>query len=177
MIAEWVQRKYQRVWGIDLIFDLTEITLSPLTQHSLIVNLQESDDFRHVLFEWTHPDDQDKTMLWKTSLILCGDNEKIEFSITVRIESTQFLVKPVTGYNFGRPGIVDAVLNEYKCLIMGEEIPTNYARITSSDEVELFVNNMLENSDRVLPVVLLSKDVWTDTTFVEAVTEHPIMCQ
>lgn len=167
LISSWVMRKYQRTWNTLLNLEFGTQNLSPLPNHVITMTVQETDEFRYSQFEWSHPDDQEKNLLWKTFITLCTDSNKIEFSIVLRIESAQFIVKPVLGYNFGRPGVVDEILEKYECKISGEIIPKQTQKITNSDEVEDFVSNILESPKRVLPVVLLSKDVWTDTPFTD----------
>lgn len=165
LIVAWVRRKYLKTSNIDLDFDFNEATISPLAQHTLVMKVQESDDYKYSQFEWTHPDELDNSLFWKTSLSVCADNEKIEISVVVRIEAAKFIVKPITGYTFGRPGIVDDVLSCFDCKIADETIPTHFERIT--DNVASFVSNILEDPKRILPVIMLSQDVWTDSTFVD----------
>ena len=166
LIAAWVKRKYQRAWNVEVNLDFQEKSVSPLAHHAIVTGVQESDEFRYISFEWTHPDDQDKSLFWKTFCSFCSDNEKIEASIIIRIESAQFIVKPVTGYNVGKPGIVDDILSSYNCKISGEQIPVQYQKISVGD-VETFVTDVLEDKNRVFPVILLSKDVWTELPFVD----------
>jgi hypothetical protein len=98
---------------------------------------------------------------------LCADKEKVEISIVVRIESAQFMVKPVTGYVFGRPGIVDDILSSFECEISGEAIPKQHRIISNGDNVAQFVNDVLENPNRTLPVVMMSQDVRTGGYFAD----------
>ena len=167
LIAAWVQRKYKKAWVTDMSLEFQDIVISPLPQHTIATSIQESDEFRYFQLEWTHPDDQDKSMLWRTSLILCANKDKIEISIVIRIASAEFIVKPVTGYIFGRPGVVNDILSNFECDISGETIPTQHRVLSNGDDVAQFVNDVLENPNRTIPIVMMSQDVWTNSYFVD----------
>jgi hypothetical protein len=83
IITAWVQRKYKRAWGTDVPLEFQDTVISPLPQHTIATSVQESDDFRSSQLEWAHPDDQDKSLLWKTLLNLWHGSKTREVSLTL----------------------------------------------------------------------------------------------
>src|SRR5438105_9250682 len=81
----------------------------------------------------------------------------------LRTSTTRIMLRPVR-FDLGRPRLVSDVLDSYSTSIDGWPVPTGVERL-ASPQIQPYIDKVLLNPSRNLPVMLISPDVW-DGRFV-----------
>lgn len=157
-IDRWFHRSYRGRTDQEPPLQYDGETRNPTSGHVVEATHRELDGDRQFLqLQWRHPDDFDEELEWTVEIMLAEDDGELEFGTTVGISSESFKVRPVGHINVGAPGIVQNVLKKYEAGLAQFEIPTERV-VVGEQDVELLVHGVLENEDRALPVVLVSRD-------------------
>jgi hypothetical protein len=168
--AEWMTRKYQRAWGTDIEVKFDGSLLEPLDGHWIRANHQAHDIYELVTVEWGHPNDRDDSVVWVTSCTYARNGEAVHASISIRISSVRFVVRP-TKFDLGRPKLVWDILRRYQCTINGQPIPLGHKTVRAVD-VPAFVEKELLRKERVLPIVVVTPGSWTENPVVASGVLH-----
>jgi hypothetical protein len=169
-VGRWVQEKYLRAWNTQCIFPSGNQRLEPLPGHSLDLVCHEVTDGSLARVRWIHPDDKDATMRWTTDLSIAHLDDRVQVALQLGVASASFFVRPAW-MTIGRPRIVTEILTDYPCWI-GTRPILPHKQIVEASDVPDFVNDILLDPGRALPVVVLSHDRFTDTTYVDAERLH-----
>ena len=123
--------------------------------------------------DFTHCDSDDRTMLWSTIVKVACNDRIVEVSVVLRKSSTDYVIKPANS-NVSRPGIIDTLLKKYqdRCQMNGLEVPIHVIRL-QEDDVPRFTRDLLLSPNRRLPIVMVSREIETDLTALQA----PILAQ
>jgi hypothetical protein len=158
MIGRWVEGKYQRAWKTAVSMPLDGSSVAPIEGHALRGTSRSADGADMFFLEWTHPADGDSSTAWITNCIVANHCGVVQIAILLRISTTRVVLRPVR-FDLGRPRLVDDVLTQYRTLIDGWPVPADAEHITSR-QVHSFVEDVLLNQRRNLPVIALSPDAW-----------------
>jgi hypothetical protein len=166
-IDRWFNHSYRGRAGQEPPLEYDGETRHPASGHVVQASHQELSEERQFLhLTWRHPDDDDQELEWTVEVMLAEADGELEFGTTVGISSEVFRVRPVGHIDVGAPGIVRNVLKKYEAGLAQFEIPTERVVVGEKD-VELLVRGVLENEDRALPVVLVSRDPREDGPVVK----------
>jgi hypothetical protein len=168
ILIEWVEQGYLRKWNVIFlpINDNNANTFSPLPDHNVQINQEQADNCELISIEWSHPDDKDSRTQWNTACNLAQIDNNIQLSIAVRLSSLASIIKPLS-FTIGRPRIVDNILNAATCFVGNQCVPMRATKCEAAD-IEQFVEIELLSGDRVLPIVLVSPDIWTNQPVVDS---------
>lgn len=168
ILLEWVEQGYRRKWDTVFLptYENGSSTFSPLPGHNVQIDQEQVDNCDLVSIDWSHPDDKDTRTQWNTICSLARIGNKIQFSIVVRLSSVASIIKPLN-FIIGRPRIVDNILNAATCFVGDQTVPMRVTRCEAAD-IEQFVGTELLSSHRVLPIVLVSPDIWTNQPIVDS---------
>ena len=110
ILAEWVRRKYKVCWRMDFNIPYEHKIYTPIKDHEITAYHVKTDGIEKVVLDWTHPDDKDNTIRWKTTYILSSDGTLIEATAIVRVFSAQYTLQPLGYYKAGRPRFLREIL-------------------------------------------------------------------
>jgi len=163
-VANWVISKYKRAWRADIKVPFDGESVSPIDGHSLRSRHHVLDDHELVSLEWVHPHDRDPSSTWHTSVTIARAGADVEMSVLLRIATAQMSMRPV-GYDLGRPRIVTELIDEYDLRLNNWPVPASPEHLAASD-VQRFVDQVLLDPARSLPVIVITPDVWTERPLV-----------
>ncbi|MBI4220410.1 MAG: hypothetical protein HY682_09725 [Chloroflexi bacterium] len=109
---------------------------------------------------WSHPSDKDETLLWASECLVATADGETEVSVVVRLESTAFRIAP-SQFEIGRPRLVRRLVAELPCRQNGRLLRATPQLLSVSD-MPAFIERELLSPDRVLPVIVFSRDSWSD---------------
>ncbi len=133
----------------------------PADDHLVEVDLQQPNQTsRLCTLDWTHPDDSDGTLRWQLQVTTALSSGALECSILVRVSSNSFSIIPAR-FTLRRPGLVRTLVESLPCENAGVPL-RRAARILRVGELREFVAVSLANPQRALPVVVVSKDVYSE---------------
>lgn len=163
LARKWIEAKYAREarrWGTaTLDFSNQGEETAPLAGHTLLNNSYETPSGRLNTIRWSHPDDQDPNFSWVVQLSAAAMDARAQFHCVVGIESRLPHLRPMR-HAVGRPRVASEVVAAFDVRIGGWPVPT-VPRTLMRDEVGDFVEDVLCNPERTLPVVVLSPDAWS----------------
>jgi hypothetical protein len=162
MAAEWVREWYERnhLHAPDVPLDGGE--LQPAAGHALKVRRASSEGGEELWsLTWSHPADRDDTLLWTSECLVASANGQTEVAVTVRLESTAFRIAPAQ-LDVGRPRLVRRLVDELSCKENGRPLAVSPQPLAVAD-MAAFIEGQLLSSVQSLPVILFSRDRWTET--------------
>lgn len=109
-------------------------------------------------------------MRWTTEIAIAHLDDRVQFALQLGAASTSFVVRPAW-LTIGRPRIVTDILTDYSCWA-GERPILSRAQLVEASDVPDFVNEILLDDKRTLPVVVVSHDRFTDQPNVDADRLH-----
>jgi hypothetical protein len=115
-------------------------------------------------FSWEHPGDEPDEY-WSIQVILAHDNSQASVTLHTQIGSRRYTLKPVL-YEPGIPGLVRTLLREMQCSLNGWPILSSHYTVLQG-QVEQFAKNILLAPQRTLPILVVSRDMWSDKPCVE----------
>ena len=154
-----------RVWDADVSVPVDGSSLAPIQGHTLIGSLRTAENTELFTLEWTHPADDDPSTAWVTGCIVARCGDLVQAAVLLRISTTRVVLRPVR-FDLGRPRLVNDVLVAYPTSIDGWAVPTDVDRLTSP-QLQAYVENVLLDAGRNLPVIMVSPDVWRDRFAVD----------
>ena len=157
-IDKWVEGRYQHAWNTAVSMPLDGSLVRPIEGHSLRGTSKSADNCELFSFEWSHPADGDPSASWLTNCIVARHADSIQFAILLRISTTRIILRPVR-FELGRPRLVNDILPEYQTLVDSWRVPVDFETLLSPD-IEKYVTQVLMNTDRNLPVIVVSPNVW-----------------
>jgi len=164
-LAQWVERKYEKVWGKSILPNFDDTINTPLIGHKIVTSYRKGENYELVLLDWSHPDSRDRTMLWNTVAIIARVDDKTEVAFLLRVGSSEFVIRPAN-YQIFHPKIVSDLLECCPCTINGKNL-SNYARAVTIANIEDFKNDHLLAEDRRFPIFLISPDNDTGKYYIE----------
>lgn len=161
MVADWVREWYirNRPPAPDVPLDGGE--LHPDPGHILRVQRASPggpDELWTLV--WSHPSDRDDTLLWTSECVVAHADDRTEVSIVIRLESTAFRIAP-SEVEVGRPRLVRRLIEDLPCRQTGRTLRVSPESLAVADMAG-FIEGELLSSSRTLPVILFSRDSWTD---------------
>jgi hypothetical protein len=164
---DWIEKRYRTKWQkeVNLKFDGERIV--PIEHHYVRSQCESVGNFSLYTIDWTHIDERDESLQWNTVSTLACNGETVQISIVIRIASSRFDLKPAS-YTLGPPGIVKNILESYRCFMNGHPVVTQ-PEIIDEDEVEAFVEQVLESKGRTQVIVVLSPKVFSENLSVDPV--------
>lgn len=159
VIIDWVEQSYQRKWDILLKLALNGAAIVPAPDHSVLGSSEKAESCDLAIIDWSHPGDPGSELQWNTVCNLARCEDAIQVSVAVRIFSLNTVIKPLT-FTIGRPRLIDDILAAVPCFIGKQQIPKSPIDLSAPD-VAGFVENTLFSTERPLPVIVISPDVWT----------------
>ena len=163
--TSWVEQGYQRKWAIPLKLALDGAAVVPAPDHIVRCTAEEADSCKLVTIEWSHPGDPGSDLRWSTVCNFARSDRGIQLSLAVRLSSSNVVVKPLT-FTVGRPRLLDDILAAFPCFVGKQPIPKS-PTVISAPDVAAIVESTLLSSDRPLPVVIISPNVWTERPEVD----------
>lgn len=163
-LNNWIREKYERKWQTLVEVDWNSDPLTPHPGHRITANRRSVQESELITLDWSHPADNDPTLQWQTSCVFGKISDRIQVSFLVRISSIRLVLQPAR-FQVGRPKIVSQVLQEFACNSEGWTIPSAPINLSSPD-VDRFVEDVLLNLQRNIPVVVISTGVWDGTSSV-----------
>jgi len=107
-------------------------------------------------FYWQYPADLDPTLVWSIVCQLVSDDTGLEFSVVVRVGSSDFTVKPVT-YDIYAPKIVSVLIDRYSCTVAARRLH-KVPHLITLNTIDDFIQKTLLDSARKLPVVVYARE-------------------
>jgi len=157
-IWQWIKAKYLRTWCTKLSETVELVEQHPLDGHKITCLEKSANLSKLFILDWHHPHEIDSSISWIAQCALALYNGSIQISVVLRISADRIIIRPVR-FELGRPRIVTNILSRYKSSIDGWQIPTGTDRISSSN-LQIYVDNVLRNPLRNLPVIMVSPDSW-----------------
>jgi hypothetical protein len=169
-VGSWVEEKYNRSWNTRCAFPSANKTAEPLSGHSVHHSCHVVDDGALVRVRWIHPDNRDASMRWTTDITLAWLDDRIQFALQLGVASMSFVVRPAW-LTIGRPRIVTDILTDYPCWAGSRPI-LSHKQVVEASDVPTFVDEILLDDKRTLPVVVVSHDRFRDQPNVDADRLH-----
>jgi hypothetical protein len=164
LTKDWIQGKYRDTYRAPCQQAWDGRPINPCDRHELVGTDESCGEMRLCGIEWQHPDDEDRTVLWNTSCTIASDGQAVQVAFVLRISSASFVVKPAS-FKLGRPRVLAKILTDFPCSLDGVPIPTKHTVVTQQDIARLVAGTLM-NTSRVLPVIVVSPDSWTDRLHV-----------
>jgi hypothetical protein len=153
-VSEWVAAKYNRAWNTVCTFPSPNETAEPLPGHSIHHSARTTGAGSLLRVRWIHPDDTDSSMRWTTDITLARLEDRLQFALQLGVASANFVIRPAW-LTIGRPRIVSDILADYSCWA-GPQPILPHKQVVQSADVPTFVNEILLDEKRTLPVVIVS---------------------
>ena len=166
-VAAWVTDRYKKQ-GVPVAIEFDGEPREPKPNHKITALAEVMDNNALITLEWFYPHDPDRSLLWSTQITIAASKGEIEVAVLVRITSIEFAVQPLE-YDLGRPRVVPMLLGSFNCAA-GACPLTPIPTVLDVSDVKSFVEHTLLNPGRLLPVVVVSPDIWTDKALVDAGT-------
>jgi hypothetical protein len=157
-VCSWVERKYERTWNTQLMVSRDGASVAPLADHEMKTIRRGVEGGELFELEWHHPHDDDASVKWATTCLVARSGAELQFTLLIRITTDRLDLRPVR-YDLGRPRIVSDVLESYPATVDRWPVPLDVNRLAAG-EVQPYVDVVLMNRARSLPVVMVSPDLW-----------------
>jgi hypothetical protein len=160
-IADWICEVYRAVGlqGVAIPFDGS--CLAPHPTHELWSEQRECATHRLASIEWVWPEGEDPTLSWMLACTTACDDKAVEVALVIRIVSRPFVLRPLH-YILREnnplaflPGLANRLLHLWPAEIGGWPVPTQ-ARSLRANALDAFVRETLQDTTRVLPVVVVN---------------------
>jgi hypothetical protein len=169
-VSAWVEEKYKRSWNAQCAFPAANKSVEPLPVHSIHHSCHAVGEGALVRVRWTHPDDRDASMRWTTDIAIAWLGDRIQFALQLGAASMYFVVRPAW-LTIGRPRIITDILTDYSCWA-GPRPILSHKQLVEASDVPTFVDEILLDDKRTLPVVVVSHDRFKDEPNVDADRLH-----
>ena len=103
-----------------------------------------------------HPDSDNEAQTWRTDFRLATEGDRVGIEVEVRRIGDSD--EPLGGIgNASRPRVVETLFRDFKCSFDGQPLTDESEHITPADS-EYFVNNLLTNPSRRMPVIVVTEN-------------------
>ncbi len=164
-LKTWISTKYVRTWSRSFDVPDGDFSEAPLTGHTITARSVSLADHDLYEVEWKHPHDSDLSASWVTGCTIARSGDRVSFGITVRLTSEAIVLRPL-GFTFGTPGIVRELLTRYQVFVGSSLVRSDVFTIGAAGVPE-FVHEVLLDTERALPVVVVSSDPWSDQPLID----------
>jgi hypothetical protein len=159
-VGEWVRHWYQERKNLEVAVPLGGGALEPVELHRVEVSSATATSGESVWsLIWSYPADLDDKLLWQSSITVAEAEGVSEVGVVIRIASREFRIAPPS-FDVRRPYIVKALLEALPCYLGGKQLRASPQSVGVED-VAAF-ETFLFGRDRRLPIVLFSRDPYTD---------------
>lgn len=165
-VSEWIVGKYNRVWKLPVSLPFDGTQCNPAGGHFLQGQRCSAGNTDLIEIEWQHPHDKDPTSTWFTHIVAARKGETVDIAVLVRIGTVTMTIRPI-GFELGRPQIVSDLLTAYHPKLNNWPIPLETVTL-GPPEVQKYLETVLLEPQRCLPVILISSDSWTEHPQVSA---------
>jgi hypothetical protein len=165
-LAEWVEQKYLRAFKLSVKIAFDGTPQLPKTDHEVSGSSRDSQDWQYCGLEWMHPGDKDPSLLWSIEPEIARMQDTLQFSLRVRISSRRRIVKPLV-FVLGKPRIISDIIKAYPCSIEGQPISRTPIKVGIT-KTTAFVDEQICHRKRLLPIIVLSPDRFTEKPLVDA---------
>jgi hypothetical protein len=169
LVEKWIVGKYrQRTndWGAaELSFPEDGTATAPLPGHELSGRLTTGDGFVLRGLQWRHPDESDADVAWVSRVAISAVEDQVQFHCTVHIDAQHQSLRPI-GRPVGRPKLITSVLSAFRTQVDGWPVSRSVRKL-AREQVTDFVESVLTNPARRLPVVVISLDGWSERPLVD----------
>ncbi len=166
-IIAWIKGKYNNSYRqIDFVINFDGKPINITDGNELIINQYSREKLNLITFNLSENNNYDNSLVWQTLCTIAATDKSIELAVIIRISSNYFVLSPLK-YKLGRPRIVAEVIKNYKCNISGSLITVAKTEIDVL-KFENFTQNELLNPKRVMPIFVVSPDIWTDKSLIDA---------
>lgn len=160
---EWIEEKYARPrsrfgFGHPIVVPAPG-ELRPLPDHLIRTDDASSigSSLRSII--WEHPGDEPNEY-WRIEICLARDATGAGITIHSFIGSRVYSLSPLN-FQPGVPGLVGRLLAKLSCTLGGWRMPATCYPVVHG-KVEAFVGEMLLSPARTLPVIVISRDLWSE---------------
>jgi predicted nucleic acid-binding Zn-ribbon protein len=135
--------------------------VTPVPGHEIRTNQEEASGYRLATLDWEFPQPRKPEFIWRFTAIIACKESQVELAILIQVQWRSFAVRPfhvvLEGDNplVWTPRLLSSVLGGWSCRLGGQPVPTQ-PRMLQAAEVEAFVNDILLNGQRALPILLLA---------------------
>jgi hypothetical protein len=155
----WIADWYQVHHGLPVTVD-EHGDIMPLAGHRIATSLDAAPSGEQLwLARWSYPSDIDAGVLWSIELAVAEADGDTEFSLVLGVGSADFVIAPPE-FDLKPPRLVKFLVDSHACALGGTPLRSTYQEVTP-DSVDTFVD-YLRSKDRRLPVVLFSRDAYSD---------------
>ncbi len=173
LTRDWISGKYQRPagppsfgFGNPIVLPDEPGELKPLEGHQIRRDDQNCTIGELRTYLWEHDGDEPDEF-WSTQVVLAHDGNHASVTIHTRVGSLRYSLRPLS-FQPGIPGLVRTLLTNFTCSLNGWPMPASHYPIPHG-QVDQFVERFLFSSERTLPIVVISKDVWSEQPLVDPV--------
>ena len=169
-IADWVISGYARKWNTAVRFPSGGGAITPLAEHSVQVTEVQVGESAMQRTKWLHPDGIDQHLRWTTDVVVATASEKIQFGMQVGVSSTSYFVRP-TQISLGRPRLVSELFAFHSCWAGDQPLLASKIEMSAQD-VPDFVEEVLLDQKRSIPIIVVSHDQFADRPVIDADRLH-----
>jgi hypothetical protein len=139
--------------------------LRPIDGHSLLTTIAEGASGEKLwTMSWSYPADDDPSLLWGANATAAARGDELETSLVLRVGSRTYRVAPPS-FRLRRPNVVKTLLEQFDCSVGGRQVTTTAATVVAADVAGLVED--LRSPDRRLPVVLISREKYSDRPLLD----------
>lgn len=168
LVKNWIETAYRRQFNNLVIVPQDDFSLDLQKGRVISKSTIQSDDGSCSIskFTFTYPDRNDGNLLWTARIHVTHFRELLDFSMRLGIDSSQFVLAPVT-LKVGRPQLIPALLSSHKWNLGGTRV-TSQPIIIQTIDVDPFVTERLLSPERRLPVVIISRVADDDSLLIDS---------
>ena len=152
----WIRESYQQEGQAAALVISDGGSMHPQPNHTIKIGREKGGVCELISIEWSHPDDDDLALNRTTTCCLARNGKNLQVSISVRIASTQPIVKPLV-FSVSRPRLVDLLVMTFPCYVGKTRVHSLPQELDRFD-VPSFVDNTLCWPDRRLPTVVVTPE-------------------
>jgi len=150
---DWCRSNYDQGLPVEAL--TAEGRMSPAPGHSLQrVLTQCSDGSTLWQLLWSYPSKEDARTLRRCEVTAAQVQDRLQVAVVLRLASAEHVVAPYR-YDLRRPRLVHDLAENFSCTAGTQKVQTQPLELTAED-VNWFVEEVLYDKDRRLPIVLVT---------------------
>lgn len=155
LVRSWVIAWYSRRGSVTFTVPERDGRVRPIEGHEIQVRSRRDGSSRELwTVTWTRPDEADATLKWQASAMVARDREHVEFTVLLRVDSSEFEVRPIR-VSLRPPRIVQSIVAELTCRLGTRPLRSEPVAIDAAS-VSRFVTSELRDPERRLPCIVVS---------------------